>query len=72
MRTKRRHSQLSMMAPQDLRIVHAIPTDDPLGIQRYWLERFAPKVVKGKKELFRLTPDDCRGVQEPDVSVRST
>jgi len=54
----RRHSQLSMMAPQDMRIVHAIPTDDPPGIERYRLERFAPKLVKGKKEIFRLTQDD--------------
>ncbi len=54
----RRHSQLSMMAPQDLRIVHTIATDDPEGIERYWLERFAPKLLEGKKELFRLTPDD--------------
>lgn len=54
----RRHAQLNMMAPQDVRIVHTIPTDDPQGIERYWLDRFEPKRVEGKKELFRLTPDD--------------
>ena len=54
----RRHAQLNMMAPQDVRIVHIIPTDDPQGIERYWLERFEPKRLEGKKELFRLTPDD--------------
>ena len=54
----RRHAQLNMMAPQDVRIVHTIPTDDPQGIERYWHERFEPKRLEGKKELFRLTPDD--------------
>lgn len=54
----RRHSQVSMMAPQDVRLVHSIATDDPAGIERYWLDRFAAKLVPGKKELFRLTPDD--------------
>lgn len=54
----RRHAQLNMMAPQGVRIVHTIPTDDPQGIERYWLERFEPKRLEGKKELFRLTPDD--------------
>ena len=47
-----------MMAPQDVRIIHSIATDDPAGIERYWLDRFEPKRVKDKKELFRLTPDD--------------
>src|SRR5574341_1332562 len=54
----RRHAQLNMMAPQDVRIVHTIPTDDPGGIEDYWLKRFEPKRLEGKKELFRLTPDD--------------
>lgn len=54
----RRHAQIRMMAPQDVRVVHSIPTDDPAGIERYWHERFQDKVVEGKKELFRLTPDD--------------
>lgn len=54
----RRHSQLNMMAPQDLRIVHSIPTDDPEGIERYWFARFEPKRLQGKRELFRLSPED--------------
>lgn len=54
----RRHAQLNMMTPQDMRIVHTIPTDDPQGIERYWLERFEAKRLEGKKELFRLTPED--------------
>jgi hypothetical protein len=52
----RRHSQLASMTPGDLRLVHRIETDDPGGIERYWLERFAEKRVKG--EIFRLEPAD--------------
>jgi Meiotically up-regulated gene 113 len=54
----RRHAQLNMMTPQDVRIVHTIPTDDPAGIEAYWLKRFESKRLEGKKELFLLTPDD--------------
>jgi hypothetical protein len=54
----RRHAQLNSMAPQDLRIIHSIPTDDPQGIERYWLERFADKRIEGQTELFRLGQDE--------------
>jgi hypothetical protein len=54
----RRHAQLNMMTPQDMRIVHTIPTDDPQGIVEYCKKRFEPKRLEGKKELFRLTLDD--------------
>jgi len=54
----RRHSQLNMMAPQDVRVLHSIATDDPPGIERYWKDRFEAKRLEGKKELFRLAPDD--------------
>src|SRR5947207_3209586 len=54
----RRHAQITMMAPQDVRIVHTIQSDDPAGIEQYWHNRFADKVVEGKKELFRLSADD--------------
>ncbi len=55
---QRRHAQINAMAPQDVRIVHSISTDDPEGIERYWFARFAPKRVDGKQELFRLNQDD--------------
>ena len=54
----RRHAQIRMMAPQDLRIVHSIPSDDPYGIEQYWHTRFAEKIVEGKKELFHLSAVD--------------
>jgi len=54
----RRHSQISATFPGDLRIVHVIETDDPAGIERYWLQRFEDKRVDNKKEIFRLAADD--------------
>ena len=46
------------MTPQDMRIVHIIPTDDPEGIESYWKRRFDPKRLVGKNELFRLAAED--------------
>ena len=54
----RRHSQISAMFPGDLHTVHVIETDDPVGIERYWLRRFEDKRVENKKEIFRLAPED--------------
>ncbi len=54
----RRHSQISAMVPGQLTIVHVIETDDPQGIERYWLQRFEDKRVENKKEIFRLEPAD--------------
>jgi hypothetical protein len=53
----RRESQIDMMSPSDVRVVHSIETDDPKGIEMYWHERFAARRVK-TKEVFRLTPED--------------
>ena len=53
----RRESQLDMMSPSDVRVVHVIETDDPRGIEKYWQERFADRRIK-TKEVFRLTPED--------------
>jgi hypothetical protein len=56
--TGRRLSQLSGMVPGNLRLLHIIETDDPAGIERYWLQRFQGKLVKGKKEIFQLDAAD--------------
>jgi hypothetical protein len=54
----RRHSQISGMVPNHLRVVHVIETDDPRGIEAYWKNRFETKRVKGKEEIFRLEQAD--------------
>jgi hypothetical protein len=54
----RRHSQIAKMFPGQLRVVHVIETDDPSGIERYWLQRFEPRRIEGKTEIFRLQPED--------------
>lgn len=54
---QRRQSQIDMVSPRDVRVVHSIETDDPEGIEKYWHERFSERRVK-TKEVFHLTPDD--------------
>lgn len=54
----RRHAQIAALFPGDVRVVHVIETDDPAGIERYWLRRFEDKRLPRKKEIFRLTADD--------------
>ena len=66
---RRRHAQLESMYPGELRHVHSIPTDDPGGIERYWLNRFANKRLptKGSRgEIFRLDPEDVKAFRSRD------
>lgn len=40
-------------------IVHYFETDDPIGIEKYWLDRFQGRRLKGKmEECFALKPED--------------
>ena len=57
------------MYPGELRHVHSIPTDDPGGIERDWLNRFANKRLptKGSRgEIFRLDPEDVKAFRSRD------
>lgn len=52
----RRTDQISLQLPEDLELIHAIPTDDAYGIEDYWHRRFATKNTKG--EWFALSRQD--------------
>ncbi len=52
----RRAYELAIQLPERLELVHAIETDDPVGIERYWHQRFVEKRLNG--EWFALTRAD--------------
>jgi hypothetical protein len=52
----RREYELSIQLPEPVVTVHTITTDDPVGIERYWHQRFAERRKKG--EWFQLRSED--------------
>jgi hypothetical protein len=52
----RRTYELAIQLPERLDVIHTIETDDPVGIERYWHERFSDRRANG--EWFALTKAD--------------
>ena len=55
---ERRERELAIQLPERAERVHIIRTDDPVGIERYWHQRFAPQRQNG--EWFALSANDVR------------
>lgn len=52
----RRTYEMALQLPEKLEVVHALETDDPEGIERYWHRRFESTRLNG--EWFKLTAQD--------------
>lgn len=57
----RREYELAIQMPQKLMTVHTIRTDDPVGIEAYWHQRFRMKRQNG--EWFDLDAADIKAFQ---------
>ena len=55
----RRFREVRLELPVETVQVHAIATDDPTGIETYWLRRFAAKRIRNT-EFFTLDAEDVR------------
>lgn len=55
---ERREFELRILLPEKLKLIHKIKTDDPVGIEKYWHERFKDKRKRG--EWFELSTNDVK------------
>ena len=54
----RREYELAIQLPEKTKTIHEIRTDDPVGIEAYWHNRFESKRKNG--EWFELAPLDIK------------
>jgi Meiotically up-regulated gene 113 len=59
----RRERELQIQLPEAANHVHVIRMDDPIGIEAYWHNRFAPKRLRKEAEWFDLDTSDIRTFQ---------
>jgi len=55
---ERREFELRILLPEKLEFIHKIKTDDPIGIEKYWHNRFDDKRKGG--EWFDLSASDIK------------
>jgi hypothetical protein len=54
----RREWELGIKIPVPPKTIHAIETDDPVGVEAYWHKRFDEK--RGEGEWLKLSPDEIK------------
>ncbi len=58
----RRYRDIRVQMPYETEEVHVIETDDTIGIEAYWHNRFREKRLEG--EWFRLSAADVRAFKK--------
>ena len=55
---EKRAYEIQLQLPEELKLIHKIKTDDPVGIEKYWHDRFKDKRKGG--EWFELSVNDVK------------